>query len=259
MRLADGTEELADVVRALDAEGIRVADLAAPRADARRRLPRQDRALARGRRRRAAEERRPASTPARGRDRRGAIELSAHGRQPRFRSQARYLAWRSVIRTARQPIMIVPPLVFPLFLLAINASGLDAATDIPGFPTDSYLDVRARLPVHAGGDLRHQHRRHQPRRGHRQRLLQPPLADADARLGAARRPARRRAAGRRRSRRSPTSPRASPPAPTSRPGRSGVPVLFALSLVDLPPPSARSGSSSGCARARARPSRACSR
>ena len=35
--------------------------------------------------------------------------------------------------------MIVPALVFPLFLLAINASGLDAATRIPGFPSDSYL------------------------------------------------------------------------------------------------------------------------
>jgi ABC-2 type transport system permease protein len=30
-------------------------------------------------------------------------------------------------------------MVFPLFLLAINASGLAAATDLPGFPTDSYL------------------------------------------------------------------------------------------------------------------------
>src|SRR5437870_2599409 len=30
----------------------------------------------------------------------------------------------------RQPIVIVPPLIFPLFLLAINASGLSAATNI---------------------------------------------------------------------------------------------------------------------------------
>jgi ABC-2 type transport system permease protein len=53
---------------------------------------------------------------------------------PALRTQARYLAWRSVVRTMRQPIVIVPPLVFPLFLLAINASGLSAATNIPGFP-----------------------------------------------------------------------------------------------------------------------------
>jgi ABC-2 type transport system permease protein len=36
--------------------------------------------------------------------------------------------------------MIVPPIAFPLFLLAVNVGGLDAATRIPGFPTDSYLD-----------------------------------------------------------------------------------------------------------------------
>ena len=39
-------------------------------------------------------------------------------------------------RTLRQPALIVPTLVFPLFLLAINASGLDVATRLPGFPAD---------------------------------------------------------------------------------------------------------------------------
>src|SRR5215210_2788748 len=67
-----------------------------------------------------------------------------------FRTQARYLAWRSVIRTARQPIMIVPTLVFPLFLLAINASGLSAATEIHGFPTDSYLTFALAFPFIQG-------------------------------------------------------------------------------------------------------------
>jgi ABC-2 type transport system permease protein len=55
-------------------------------------------------------------------------------------AQVGILARRSVRRTLRQPALIVPTLVFPLFLLAINASGLDAATKIPGFPADSYLD-----------------------------------------------------------------------------------------------------------------------
>ena len=50
------------------------------------------------------------------------------------------LAGRSVRRTLRQPILIVPTIVFPLFLLAVNASGLESATKIPGFPTASYLD-----------------------------------------------------------------------------------------------------------------------
>jgi ABC-2 type transport system permease protein len=69
---------------------------------------------------------------------------------PALRTQARYLAWRSVIRTIRQPIVIVPPLVFPLFLLAINASGLSAATNIPGFPTDSYLAFALAFPFMQG-------------------------------------------------------------------------------------------------------------
>jgi ABC-2 type transport system permease protein len=50
------------------------------------------------------------------------------------------LARRSVLRTLRQPASIVPALLFPLFLLAVNTGGLDAATRIPGFPSDSYLD-----------------------------------------------------------------------------------------------------------------------
>lgn len=54
-------------------------------------------------------------------------------------TQVGSLARRSVVRTLRQPSMVVPPLIFPLFLLAVNSSGLDAATRIPGFPTDSYL------------------------------------------------------------------------------------------------------------------------
>jgi ABC-2 type transport system permease protein len=65
-------------------------------------------------------------------------------------TQARHLALRSVIRTIRQPVMIVPALVFPLFLLAVNASGLDAATQIPGFPTDSYLTFALAFPFMQG-------------------------------------------------------------------------------------------------------------
>lgn len=53
--------------------------------------------------------------------------------------QVGHLARRSVTRTLRQPAMVVPSLIFPLFLLAINASGFAAATSLPGFPTDSYL------------------------------------------------------------------------------------------------------------------------
>ncbi len=53
--------------------------------------------------------------------------------------QVGMLARRSVVRTLRQPAMVVPSLVFPLMLLSINSSGLDSATQLPGFPTDSYF------------------------------------------------------------------------------------------------------------------------
>lgn len=46
---------------------------------------------------------------------------------------------RSVIRLVRQPALVIPSVIFPLFLLAVNAGGLNSATDIPGFPTDSYI------------------------------------------------------------------------------------------------------------------------
>ena len=54
--------------------------------------------------------------------------------------QVREMAGRSIRQTLRQPALIVPPIAFPLILLAVNVGGLDAATRIPGFPADSYLD-----------------------------------------------------------------------------------------------------------------------
>jgi ABC-2 type transport system permease protein len=54
--------------------------------------------------------------------------------------QVGMLARRSVVRTLRQPAMVVPSLVFPLLLLSINSSGLESTTRLPGFPTDSYFD-----------------------------------------------------------------------------------------------------------------------
>ena len=54
--------------------------------------------------------------------------------------QVRMLARRSVVRTLRQPAMVIPALLFPLMLLSINSAGLDSATELPGFPTDSYFE-----------------------------------------------------------------------------------------------------------------------
>jgi ABC-2 type transport system permease protein len=65
--------------------------------------------------------------------------------------QTRELARRSLVRTLRQPAQVVPTITFPLFLLAINAGGLDAATGIPGFPTDSYLTFALAVPFIQSG------------------------------------------------------------------------------------------------------------
>ena len=46
--------------------------------------------------------------------------------------------------------MVITSLVFPLILLAINSSGLDSATRLPGFPTDSYLQFALAIPFVQG-------------------------------------------------------------------------------------------------------------
>jgi ABC-2 type transport system permease protein len=66
-------------------------------------------------------------------------------------AQVATLSRRSLLRTARQPAQFVPALVFPLFLLAINTGGLDAATNLPGFPTGSYLSFALAVPFIQGG------------------------------------------------------------------------------------------------------------
>lgn len=67
-----------------------------------------------------------------------------------LRTQVGQLARRSALRTMRQPAQIVPALVFPLFLLAVNSGGLQRATNIPGFPTDSYLSFALAIPFMQG-------------------------------------------------------------------------------------------------------------
>jgi ABC-2 type transport system permease protein len=64
--------------------------------------------------------------------------------------QIREMARRSVLQTLRQPAMVIPPVVFPLLLVAINAAGLDAATNLPGFPADSYWDFAIAVPFIQG-------------------------------------------------------------------------------------------------------------
>jgi ABC-2 type transport system permease protein len=60
------------------------------------------------------------------------------------------IARRSVIRTARQPASVIPPLVFPIALMTVNAAGLQASTELPGFPTDSFLAFALAVPFIQG-------------------------------------------------------------------------------------------------------------
>jgi ABC-2 type transport system permease protein len=69
---------------------------------------------------------------------------------PSLSTQVATLAQRSVRRTIRQPSQIVPSLIFPLFMLAVNASGLKSATNIPGFPTHSYITFALAVPFMQG-------------------------------------------------------------------------------------------------------------
>ena len=65
--------------------------------------------------------------------------------------QAYEIARRSILQTLRQPAMVIPPILFPLILMGINVGGLDAATNIPGFPpVDSYLDFAIAFPFIQG-------------------------------------------------------------------------------------------------------------
>ena len=60
------------------------------------------------------------------------------------------IARRSVIRTSRQPASIIPPLIFPIALMFVNAGGLRSSTNLPGFPTDSFLAFALAVPFIQG-------------------------------------------------------------------------------------------------------------
>jgi ABC-2 type transport system permease protein len=69
---------------------------------------------------------------------------------PAVIEQTKEVARRSFLRSLRQPAAVIPSLIFPLFLLAVNSAGLDAATRIPGFPTDSYFSFILAFPFIQG-------------------------------------------------------------------------------------------------------------
>jgi ABC-2 type transport system permease protein len=65
-------------------------------------------------------------------------------------AQVGEMARRSILQTLRQPAMVIPPVIFPLVLMSINVGGLDAATNLPGFPADTYLDFAIAVPFIQG-------------------------------------------------------------------------------------------------------------
>ena len=64
--------------------------------------------------------------------------------------QVTAIARRSVVRTARQPASFIPPLIFPIALMAVNAGGLRSSTNLPGFPPDSFLAFALAVPFIQG-------------------------------------------------------------------------------------------------------------
>jgi ABC-2 type transport system permease protein len=65
-------------------------------------------------------------------------------------TQVGAVAGRSLRRTLRQPANLIPPIVFPLSLMAVNAAGLRPSTELPGFPTDSFLAFALAVPFIQG-------------------------------------------------------------------------------------------------------------
>jgi ABC-2 type transport system permease protein len=53
----------------------------------------------------------------------------------------------------RQPANIIFPLIFPMLLFAVNSGGLKAATNLPGFPTDSFVAFAIAVPFVQGALL----------------------------------------------------------------------------------------------------------
>ena len=134
VRLANREDGLADVVRALDGESLQVADLElhAPSLDDVF-LEKTGRTLEG-----AAEEAETDGVPA---------GLGVTGG---FATHVAQLGRRSVVRTLRQPANIVFSLAFPLMLLAVNAGGLEPATELPGFPSDTFLAFALAVPFIQG-------------------------------------------------------------------------------------------------------------
>lgn len=59
--------------------------------------------------------------------------------RPSFGAQLSTLARRSIARTLRQPALVIPSFLFPLFMLAVLSGAGGQITKVKGFPTHSYI------------------------------------------------------------------------------------------------------------------------
>jgi len=60
---------------------------------------------------------------------------------PSLGAQTAAMSRRAILALARQPSLVVPSILFPLFFAALGASAFSRAINVPGFPeVDSYLD-----------------------------------------------------------------------------------------------------------------------
>ena len=191
----------------------------AARALARRRLPGEDRPLARGRRRRPTGTRRRKPDGAAGDG--PALPVPSGAAVRAVAAQVGALALRSITRTPASRRARSRRSSSRSCLMAVNAGRPRRVDRAPRLPDRLVPRLRARRAVHPGRALRDDERRHRPRARHPDRLPQPALADADARRGAARRAARRRSSCSACSRRSSTSRSGSSSASTSRPAPLG--------------------------------------
>lgn len=56
-------------------------------------------------------------------------------------AQTAAMSKRAIVAVVRQPSIVIPSLLFPLFFVALGTSSFSRAIDIPGFPeVDSFLD-----------------------------------------------------------------------------------------------------------------------
>lgn len=66
--------------------------------------------------------------------------VNPHARGTSLPRQVALLARRSIRGALSSPAGYMPGIVMPLLLITINSSALQKATEIPGFPTDRFLD-----------------------------------------------------------------------------------------------------------------------